>query len=215
MGSMRRARGVLRIKPTKTVSVTGRANCMCSGLANSAALIPTPNPSINALLAQIGVVNKAEILVRTGVHGAAAARNAQRSILVGMMETEVTTVQGYADLCVGLDQAVAVIQAGGLDVALIGSYVKPILSAKQATAGGPVALDANAAVLTGRTSKKTQFNWQSTADGRIFVTLPSTPKSKTTVANLPPLSTYGFRVSVTSSDGTMGEWSQVVFLLIR
>ncbi len=64
--------------------------------------------------------------------------------------------------------------------------------------------------------RKRFFNWQSTGDGgKTFVTLPSTPKSKTTVANLPPLTTYGFRVCVTNSDGVMGEWSQIVSFLVH
>ncbi len=189
---------------------------MCTGITNHAALFPTPNPSVAAILGQIAVVNAAELLVATGARGAASARNSQRGILVGMMETEVCTVQGYADACVGLDQAVYVIRAGGLEVALVGQRTKAILAVTQETPGGPLTLDANAGALAGRTSKKTQFNWQSTGDGgKTFVTLPSTPKSKTTVANLPPLSTYGFRVCVTTSDGVMGEWSQVISILVR
>jgi hypothetical protein len=215
MASMRRARAVLKIKRKKTVSVTGKANAICNGLTNNAALIPTPNPSVASILAQVAVVNKAETLAKTKATGAAAARDVQRNILVGMMETELNTVQGVADTCAGLDQAIAVIQAGGLDVALVGQYTKPILAVTQATPGGPVTLNANATALTGRSQKGRFFNWQSTADGKTFVTLPSTPKVKTTVANLTPLSTYGFRVCVTNSDGTMGEWTQVISFLVH
>ena len=65
--------------------------------------------------------------------------------------------------------------------------------------------------------RKTFFNWQYTADGgKTFVTLPSTPRARTTVSGLTALSTYGFRVSVTNSDGVAGEWSQIVsFLVLR
>ncbi len=216
MASMRRARAVMKINREKTVSVTGKAGVMCSGLASSADLIPVPNPSISVMEAQIVVVNKAETVASTRVMGGAAARNVQRNILVAMMETQVNTVQGYADTCAGLDQAIAVILAGGLQVALVSGYTKPILGVKQATPGGLVTLDANAMALTGGSYKKSFFNWQSTADGgKTFVTLPPTPTSKTTVADLTPLSTYGFRVCITRSDGTMGEWSQVVSFLVH
>ncbi len=215
MGSMRRARGVLRLQKRKTASVTGKANVMCEGIANNAALIPDPNPSVSTMQAQVAVVNKAETVANTKVIGAAAARNVQRNILVGMMETQLCTLQGIADTCAGLDRAIAVLLAGGVDVALVSQYTKAILGVTQATPGGIVTLKAYAKALTGGSYKKCFFNWQSTSDGKIFVTLPSTPKSKTTVANLPPLSTCGFRVSVTDSEGVMGEWSQVVFLLVR
>jgi hypothetical protein len=79
-----------------------------------------------------------------------------------------------------------------------------------------VALKANARALAGRTSKKTFFNWQMTSDGgKTFTNLPSTPKAQTSVANLTPLATYGFRVSVTNSDGAAGEWSQIVSFLVH
>jgi hypothetical protein len=66
------------------------------------------------------------------------------------------------------------------------------------------------------TARKSFVNWQCTGDGgATFTTLPSTPKSKTSVANLTPLTTYGFRVSVTGSDGVAGPWSQVISFLVH
>ena len=70
------------------------------------------------------------------------------------------------------------------------------------------------AALARQGKRKTFFNWQSTVDGKTFVSLPSTPLSKTTLADLTPLTTYGFRVSVTGSNGVMGPWSQVVAFLV-
>jgi hypothetical protein len=210
MATMHRARGVLKIKRDKTVSVTGKADAMCSGIGGDPALFGTPIPSVSAVQAQTTVVRKAEVVAGTRAKGAAAARTVQRNILAGMLETWLTYVQGIADNSAGVDQAVATILAAGLLVALVGQPHKAILTVKQGPEPGTVALDAYAAVLTGSSQKKSFFNWQSTADGKTFVNLPSTPKSKTTVANLTPLTTYGFRVSVTNSDGIAGEWSQVV-----
>jgi hypothetical protein len=79
-----------------------------------------------------------------------------------------------------------------------------------------VDLDANATALGAAGRKKSCFNWQFTADGKTYVTLPPTPTCKTSVSNLTPLATYGFRVSVTGSSGIAGEWSQTVsFLVVR
>jgi hypothetical protein len=35
------------------------------------------------------------------------------------------------------------------------------------------------------------------------------------VANLTPLTSYGFRVSVTNNAGVAGEWSQIVYFLVH
>jgi hypothetical protein len=210
MATVHRARAVLKIKRKNTVSVTGKANAMCSGIGGNPTLFVTPNPPISTLQAQIVVVGKAEVVAATKAKGAAAARNVQLGILVGMMETEQTYVQAVADTSPSPDHAVSTIQAAGLMVALVGQHTKAILTVKQGPQSGLVSLDAYAAALAGHGRRKTFFNWQSTVDGKTFVSLPSTPKSKTTVANLTPLTTYGFRVSVTNSDGIPGEWSQVV-----
>ena len=215
MATMHRARAVLKVNRRKTVSVTGRASAMCSGIGGNPSLFAAPNPPVSAVEDQIVVVGKAEIVAATRAKGAAAARNVQRNILVGMLEAWRTFVQGVTD-SVPADQAVSTIEAAGLTVALVAQRIKAILAVTQGPEAGTVALDAYAAALTGRSQKKTFFNWQSTADdGSTFVSLPPTPKSKTTVSGLTPLTTYGFRVCVTSSDGTAGAWSQVVSFLVH
>ena len=213
--AMHRARAVLRINRKKTVSVTGKANAMCTGLAAHATLFPAPNPPIGVIEAQTVVVNKAEVVAGTRAKGAAAARTVQRNILVGMLESQQSYVQGIAT-SVPADQAVATIEAAGLSVALVGPRTKAILAVTQGPQSGTAILDAYSAALTGGKRRKTFFNWQSTADGgATFVNLPSTPKSKTSIADLTPLRTYGVRVSVTHPDGTVGEWSQIVSFLAR
>jgi hypothetical protein len=215
VATMHRARAVLKVNRRKTVSVTGRANAMCSGIGGNPSLFLTPNPPVSAVEDQIVVVGKAEVVAATRAKGAAAARNVQRNVLVGMLEAWQTFVQGIAD-SVPADQAMSTIEAAGLAVALVAQRTKAILAVTQGPEPGTVALNAYAAALTGRSQKKTFFNWQSTADGgRTFVSMPPTPKSKTTLANLTPLTTYGFRVSVTGSDGVAGPWSQVVSFLVH
>jgi hypothetical protein len=216
MATMRRARAVLKINKRKTRSVTAKAKLMCLKMGDEPALFPTPNPPLGDIEAQIVVVEKAEVLAGTRAKGTASARNVQRNILVGMLETECTFVQGVADTGATPDQAVATIEAAGLVVAMVSQHIKDILAVKQGAEAGSVVLDAYAAALTGGGQKKTFFNWQSTRDGgSTFTSLPSTPKSRTTLAKLTPLTTYGFRVSVTHADGTAGPWSQIVAFLVH
>lgn len=216
MGAIRRARAALMIDTEKTSSVMGRAKGMNAGMGANVPLFPAPNPALSVIVAQTVVVDKAEVVAATGVKGGAAARNVQLGILVGMLEMEMGYVQSVADKSSTPEQAVSTIEAAGLTVARVGSHTKPILGVKQGPQAGSVVLDANAAALTGKGRKKTFFNWAYTVDGgKTFIAMPSTPKAKTTLANLTPLTTVGFRVSVTRSDGTTDEWSQVIAFLVH
>jgi hypothetical protein len=215
MATVHRARAVLKIKRTQTASVVGRANAMCTGIDDNPALFPSPLVTTSAIQAQTVIVNKAETVATTRAKGSATARNVQRNLLVGMLETDLGYIQNCADKSPTLDQAVATIQAGGVEVAGVGSRVKGILEVKQGPTPGSVLLDANAALLTAGLKGGYFFNWESTLDGKTFVTLPSTPKSKTSVANLTPLTTYGFRVGVTDSNGIPGQWSQIIYFLVH
>ncbi len=215
MANVRRARGILKIKKNNTVSVVGRANVMCDSIDENATVFPSPSVPTATVRNQIAVVNKCESQVRTRAVGTASARNVQRNLLVGMLETDLTYIQGCADKATTYDQGVAVLQAGGVVVAGVAQRQKQVIEIKQGPTSGSVALDANVAMLTAGLKGKFSFNWQSTLDGKSFSTLPSTPNHLTTVGNLTPLTSVGFRVSVTDAKGVMGEWSQTMYFLVR
>ncbi len=217
MPTIRRAKAVLNIDPNNTNSVLKKTNEMNGGIGGHPALFGTPSPTLAALMAQAAVVSAAEILAGTRAKGTAAARDVQRSTLVSMLQASCSYVQVQADNAATVKQAVATILAAGLDVGAVGQRYKPILSVTQAATNGNAALSANAAALGANVRSKTSFNWEYTPDGgKTWIALPSTPKSKTTVSGLTALSTYGFRVSVTHSDGVAGPWSQIVsFLCLR
>jgi hypothetical protein len=150
-----------------------------------------------------------------GVEEQPLARDLDRAEHVGV-ETGLGYAQGLADAASTYAQAVSILEAAGLSIAVSPVPTKDVLGVTQAAPAGLVALVANVGALAGRTKKKTQFNWEYTADGgKTFVSLPSTPKGKTSVAGLTPLTTYGFRVSVTGSDGVIGAWSQIIAFLVR
>jgi hypothetical protein len=130
-----------------------------------------------------------------------------------MLETERSYVQALGNA--SPDQAVALIEAAGLSVAATAVRNQAILKVKPGIPSGTVDLDANATALAGKSGKKTCFNWQWTADGgATFTSAPTTPHAKTRVANLPPLTRVGFRVSTSTIDGP-DEWSQIVTTLIH
>jgi hypothetical protein len=110
---------------------------------------------------------------------------------------------------------VSVLQSGGVVVAGVSLHQKEVIEIKQGPKSGSVILDANVGMLTAGLKGKFSFNWQSTADGKAYATLPSTPNHLTTVENLPVLTSAGFRVSITNAEGVMGEWSQTMYFLVR
>jgi hypothetical protein len=213
--ALHRVRGILNIDRNNTVSVTTRANAMATGFTNFPSVFVNPSPTPAAITSQVATVGKAEVVAETRAKGTAGARNVQRDTLVGLLEVGLTYAQGLADNCPTTEGAMNVIVSAGLVVASVGQRVKGILNVKQGPVSGSVVLDAFARVL--RNGKRGGFfNWQSTADGgKTFVTLPPTAKAKTSVANLAPLQTYGFRVAVTMPDGITGDWSQVVVFLVH
>jgi hypothetical protein len=206
---------VLKIKRNKTTSVVGRANAMCVGFDDHAALFPSPPVPTSAIQAQVAVVNKCETVAATRAKGSATARNVQRNLLVGMLETDLVYIQGCADKSPTWDGAVNILQAGGVEVAGVAVHAKAILEIKQGPTSGSVILMANASLLTAGLKGGYFFNWESTIDGKTFVTIPSTPKATTSVANLTPLTNYGFRVSVTNSAGIPDQWSQTIYFLVH
>jgi len=215
MATKHRARAALGINKHQTVSVVGRANAMCVGVDGHPATFPNPSPPTSAIKAQIAVVNQAEITAASRAKGTAAARDVERNALVGMLEAELNYIQGVADQSATWDKAVAILEAGGLSLVTIAARTKGILVVKQGPASGSVVLDANVGVLTAGLRGKFSFNWQYTLDGKTYVTLPPTPNHKTTVANLSPVTSVGFRVSVTASSGVAGDWSQTMFSIIH
>jgi hypothetical protein len=215
MATVHRARAALDIDRNKTASVVGRANVMCVGLDNHAGLFPNPTVPTSALKAQVVVVNEAEIVAASRAKGTATARNVQRNILVGMLEVELVYIQTVADQAATWDQAVAIIEAGGLPVAEIPMRTKDVLVIKQGPKPGSVILDANVGALAGGLRGRFFFNWEYTLDGKTYVTLPSTPNHTTAVHGLAPLTSVGFHVSVTDMSNATGAWSQTVFFLVH
>jgi hypothetical protein len=199
-----------------TVSVTGKARDLAAGYAGNTTTFANPTPLPSVLLAQATVVDTAETLAATRAKGSAAARNVQRTALADLVETGILYVQGIANLSGTPEQAVSTILAARLSVASNSTYTKPILAVTQGPVSGTVILDANAAVLLGsEAGKKSYFNWSFTMDGKTYTVVTPSPKAKTSIANLTPLTSYGFRVAVTTSDGVMGPWSAVVPFVVH
>ena len=213
MTNVHRSRAILKLNRKITASVLGKAYAVLHGMGADVKRFSAPTPPLVTLEAQAAKVEAAEHLVGTRTKGAAAARNVQRQLLIGMLEIERSYVQTLADASPG--QAVAIIEAAGLSVAATSVRNRALLEVTRGVPSGTVKLAANATALAGRSGKRACFNWQWTADGgQTFTSVPTTPHGKTTIENLPLLTTIGFRVSTSTIKGP-DEWSQIVTTLVH
>jgi hypothetical protein len=214
---MRRVRAVLGVDKHKIPALVARAQGIYNGMDADKVTYAGANPALPAFLTMIVNLTTAQQAVRTGLKGAAAARDVQRDILWTGMDTQRIFVQGLADAAPS--RAVSLIQNAGLLVAQFTGHPKALLTLSLGKAPGSVECDANVSLLVGagapRPHQRRFFNWGYTLDGaKTFVTVPSTPTGKTTITNLPLLTQVGVRVNLNNMTGP-GEWSQVVYILIH
>ena len=209
-----RLRAVLGLDKSNTLVLLAQAKAIHNALNANLTLFPALSPPLSTLAEQIDALDAAEQAVSTHTKGTAAVRDAKRDILIASLESIRAQVQVIADA--SPEQAAIIITAAGMKIASSPAHAKPLLAAKLGKQAGSVRLRANASLLTaGKGSKKTSFNWQYSPDGgKTWISAASTPLATTIVEDLTPLTTYGFRVSVTDSDGP-GEWSQAVNLLVQ
>jgi hypothetical protein len=218
MNETRLFRPSLGVLKTDIPHLIPRAQSMHDGMAADLATYANANPPLPAFQTLILNVSAAQQVVKTRVVGAAAKRNTQRDLLFTAMGTQCAYIRSLAAASPG--NAVALIQNAGLLVVEFTPIHKPLLGLKLGKQSGVVLATANVGLLLAAASSLKPygsrfFNWQSTIDGgKTMVNLPTTPTGKTTISNLPPLTTLGVRVSLTNGEGP-GPWSQLVTILVQ
>ena len=207
---------MLNVDRRKPPEVVGKAKVMDVATVNNAAEFLAPLPTNAAFEGQITITDKAITAATKAGPAATAARNVQVGILMGMMETRCTYVQGIADTAATPDQAAATIRAAALDVAGVGERVKEPLTVTQSVPGGPVTLVAYAKLFLGNSRRGRVWGWQYSGDGgKTWTNAPSTSKARTILMGLTPLTLYAFRANITLSSGLAGAWSPTVELVVR
>jgi hypothetical protein len=213
--AQRRARGKLGVERRNAPQVLSRAKLMDKGLTDNAAIFTSPNPALTVFSNQIAATDKAQVAAAQGGKGMAAARDVQLGLLMGMMGSELVSIQSVADAG-NPDEAVQTLQAGGVEVVTVGQHNKPVLKVTQGTTPGSVVLEANATTILGEDLRRKHFfMWGYTTDGKTFIALPPTPEASTLVSGLTSLTTVGFRVSATTPNNVTTEWSAIVNFLVR
>ena len=214
MFTIQRFRVVLNLQTTKVPVLLTQATSIYEGFVAHPLFFPSPPVPLPNVKGQIQDVTTAEQATKTGTKGTVAVRNVKLAVLVTTLESMRMYAQTQCDA--NPEQAAAIATAGGMVLAKTPVRTKPVLQAKQGVQSGTVTLRANRTLLVGRGVRKmVTFNWEVSADGgKTWTAAPSTPLATTTITGLTPLVTYAFRVCVTVSK-IVGEWSQLVLLLVR
>ena len=216
MRNMRMYRAICDCDRDEIPAVQIRAEAMYNGLGSDKVTYAAPSPALPAFLTLIQNLASSQQTALARGKGSAAVRNAARDLLWSGMQSERAYVQGLADVSTS---PITVIQNAGLVVATVTPRVKSFLVLTLGKQSGTVLCDANVGMLVGTETKKPSqsrfFNWQyTTTNGASYITLPSTPTGKTTIANLTPLTIVGVRVSLTNSTGP-GPWSEVATIVVH
>jgi hypothetical protein len=213
MSAARKARVVTKAKPWNVPFFLVVCQSILAGITAHAGLFPDLPVLLSVLEAQVAALAALQQQTRDRVPGATEARDLARDALAVSIESIRAYVQG---LCVlSPAQAATLVQAAAMKLAADPVRAKPILGARQGAEPGEVVLEANVTLLTGgRRKGYRSFNWAYSADGKVWVAVPSTPFARTTLAGLTPLTPYAFRVSLTDRNGD-GPWYALPSFLVH
>ena len=206
-------RAALGTERTETAKVLSRAAIMYAAILLAIASFPNLPVTMAAFKVLYDALVSAEGAAKARTKGLATVRNTKREALWGAMELTSVYVQILGDQ-LPVEGSKALIESAGLLVALANQYVKPILQAKPTITPGVVDLIANASLLKGNTSKNTTFHWQWSANGKDWVSVPSTPKARTQITGLTVPGTSWFRAAVTIGTD-VHDWTAAVSIQLH
>jgi len=169
---------------------------------------PSPSPTLATVTTDNTALSNAESVALTKAKGAAADRNAKRTIVVNDLKLLAAYVQGVANAADPAD-AISIIESAGMSVRKPkATQPKQDLSLKQGKVSGEVEVVAKAQ------GPRASYEWQWSADQKTWNVLPSTLQAKTSITGLTPGTTVYVRHAVVTKTG-VGDWSQVVSMMVQ
>ena len=165
---------------------------------------PSPTPPLATFQADLDALETAH--VQTLTVGTASERDAKLAAVERHLFALRAYVQTVADVSPG--QAAVVIVSAGMSVKRSSGHAKGDFVAKHARTSGAVLLVARAA------TTRASYDWQLSTDGTLWVDLERTVRADAALTGLAAGRRYYFRYRTLTRDG-VGDWSQVVSLLVR
>jgi hypothetical protein len=169
---------------------------------------PSPNPTLATFLTDFAALVTAETAVLARTKGAADTRNAKLAVVKADLESLKNYVQNVVDAS-NPANAESIIGSAGMAIRKVTLHDKAELAVKQGSVSGTVTLSAKAA------AKKAAYNWQYSIDQKTWTSLPQTLKAKTGVSGLTSGTTYYFRSQALTPKGGVGDWGQMISLLVK
>lgn len=173
-------------------------------LTTNKATFPSPTPTLVQFSTDIDALDTAEIATKTKTKGTVAIRDEKGQLVIADLHQLVAYVQQIANL--SPDQAASIIELAGMTVKKTGSRNKPDIAMKPSTAGA-------AHVVAKATAGSHSYEWQTSTDGKTWVSAPPSTQAKTTIGNLPSGVLVYFRQRPMTKAGP-GDWSAVVSMAI-
>ena len=200
----RRSLATLNLPRTVPALIT-YAGAIVKSMTNNPSF-PSPTPSLATVLASIAALQTAEQSALARTKGAVAARNEQKTVVVGQLEQLKGYAQSVADA--NLENGVSIINGAGMAARKTPAGHPHVLAARPGPVAGSAKLTAPAA------ARRASHNWEySTDGGKTWVVMPSTLQSKTSMTGLPSGTIVQFRSCPVTKAG-QGDWSAPVSLLV-
>jgi hypothetical protein len=204
MATTKRPLAVLNL-PRNVPGVIHFARFVWTRMTDNAAL-PSPTVPLDTFDADIDGLETSEAAVLQRTKGNKEARDANYATVVQDLRHLCSYVQYVADVDPG--NAEAIIESAGFYVKRIGSRSKGDLAATQGVVSG------EAHVVAKAPARRAAYDWQYSIDGKTWLDAPSTLGGTTDIRGLTPGLRYAFRYRALTKAG-VGDWSQVVWLLVK
>jgi len=167
---------------------------------------PSPTPPIATLEADLAALEAAHVRTLTRALGTTSERDAKLATVQTHLACLRTYVQQVADTSPG--EAEVLIASAGMSLKRPTGRPRPVFVAKEGLVSGTVRLVAKAP------PTRASHDWQRSLDGTAWIDLERTIQARTELSGLVPGTWYLFRHRALTREG-VGDWSQVVSLLVR
>lgn len=204
------------LKKQNILALLAFANSVYTSMKAAAASFPSPVPTLAAFLVTITDLQAIQNAMKGPTKPGATVREAKRRPVVSALESLMAYVQSLADLLTPHDAAALIVLAG-YKVHGVPTPHKDPVTVKQASAGAPVTVEANASLLAaGMASHAVTYHWRYMPPGGTTYVTWTSPISRSTVPStppIPPLTTVIIEASVADSKTQTGWVSAQPFLV--
>jgi hypothetical protein len=171
-------------------------------------LFPSPQPTLATVSKALDDLEAAQSVAMTRAHGATAARDEKRAVVV----TQLGQLKAYVQTVIDAhppEQGASIAASAGMAVRKARTRKQRVFAAKPGAVSGAVDLVAPQA------ARRASYEWEYSVDGgKTWLMAPPSLKARTTVFGLQPGASVTFRWRAVLKTGA-GDWSDTVTIIVR